>query len=220
VSLPSIQCWMVFVAMGRNPYHGVRTPWRGFAATFGAMVVRDRPMQCPRCGKELVRYEDRDKWRCKACRGALVGIEQLEIEIGELAQQVVTDEADPDRPAIHPCPVCAFPLTPYTIGEIQLDRCVDDRVVWFDGGEIGKVRKTIPLPEDSPLVTNTLQFVLGLREQMRAEAAGEHDDLPKVDPVVITSGEWAERTVCPDGACNGVIGADGACSVCGKRATA
>lgn len=184
-------------------------------------------MQCPRCGKDLVRYEGRDKWRCKACRGALVGAEQLEVEIGELARSVIDDDADPDRPAIHPCPACAFPLTPYTIarggpkgGVIELDRCVNDGLVWFDGGEIGKVRSTIPLEQDSPLLTNTLQFILQLREQQRAEAAGELDDIPPAEPLKLAPGEWENRAVCPDGSCNGVIGDDGSCSVCGKRATA
>lgn len=30
--------------------------------------------------------------------------------------------------------------------------------------------------------------------------------------------EWSRRTLCPDGACVGVIGANGVCSVCGKSA--
>jgi hypothetical protein len=31
--------------------------------------------------------------------------------------------------------------------------------------------------------------------------------------------EWDERQVCPDGACIGVIGKDGRCSVCGRAAS-
>ena len=30
--------------------------------------------------------------------------------------------------------------------------------------------------------------------------------------------EWSERKLCPDGACVGVIGANGLCTVCGKSA--
>ncbi len=30
--------------------------------------------------------------------------------------------------------------------------------------------------------------------------------------------EWDQRTLCPDGACVGVIGADGTCKVCGRVA--
>ena len=181
------------------------------------MAYRDKPMRCPRCGKDLARYDDRDKWRCRKCNGALVGADQLWIEIGELAGRVIDDDAAPDRPAIHPCPVCAFPMTPYTLGTIELDRCVDDRLVWFDGGEIGKVRATVPLEDDSPLVTNTVRFVRELREQARAEAAGELDDIPPEVPPVIAPGEWDRRTLCANGECNGVITADGACGVCGKH---
>jgi hypothetical protein len=32
------------------------------------------------------------------------------------------------------------------------------------------------------------------------------------------STEWDHRELCPDGACNGVIGPDGTCKVCGKVA--
>ncbi|MEO8551820.1 MAG: hypothetical protein ABI678_17710, partial [Kofleriaceae bacterium] len=28
--------------------------------------------------------------------------------------------------------------------------------------------------------------------------------------------EWSRRKLCPDGACVGVVGASGACTVCGK----
>ena len=31
-------------------------------------------------------------------------------------------------------------------------------------------------------------------------------------------GEWEQRKLCPDDACIGVIGDDGACKVCGRRA--
>jgi hypothetical protein len=32
--------------------------------------------------------------------------------------------------------------------------------------------------------------------------------------------EWGERKLCDDGACIGVIGSDGKCTVCGKRSVA
>lgn len=32
--------------------------------------------------------------------------------------------------------------------------------------------------------------------------------------------EWSERKLCDDGACVGVIGADGTCTVCGKQSAA
>jgi hypothetical protein len=188
-------------------------------------AYRDKPMQCPRCGKPLVQYENRDKWRCKQCYGALVGRAQLVVEVGELAAQVLEGDADASRPAIHPCPICAFPMTPYTIGAgkqaIEVDRCVEHEVVWFDHGEIGKTRDNIPAADDdAPLLTNTLGFILGLREQERAMRAGEYDDIPPEVPVSIAPGEWEKRTMCADGACNGVIGPGGTCTVCGRAAAA
>ena len=35
----------------------------------------------------------------------------------------------------------------------------------------------------------------------------------------IAEGEIAERQLCPDGACTGLIGDDGQCRACGRRAT-
>lgn len=170
----------------------------------------------------MARYPDRDKWRCRTCNGVLVGAGQLEVEIGPRATEVVEGPADAARPAIHPCPICAFPLTPYTITaakNIELDRCVDDRVVWFDGGEIGKVRETIPAADDSPLFTDALGFLGQLRSEEAALRAGNHDELPLIDwsETAMTSGEWKARAVCSDGSCNGVV-VDGACNVCGKAA--
>jgi Zn-finger nucleic acid-binding protein len=143
------------------------------------MTYEDRDLPCPRCGANLVRYEQRDKWRCPACRGALVGAGQLEVEIGELAKSVIDDPADPARMALHPCPICAYPMTPYTIGSgqtgIELDRCVDDTLVWFDHAEIGKVR-ALPEPEPPSLLTNTAKFLAELRAQIRTERDDQRDD--------------------------------------------
>lgn len=180
------------------------------------MANRDQPLQCPRCGKELVQYEKRHKWRCRACAGALVGVDQLETEIGDLAAHVIADPADASRPAIHPCPMCAFPLTPYTVNGIELDRCQNDLVVWFDGGEIGRVRETIPPADPHPLFNQTLGFLADLREQTRAMQAGELSELPASELVHFDPGEWEQRRLCPDGTCTGVLDADGRCKICGK----
>ena len=41
---------------------------------------------------------------------------------------------------------------------------------------------------------------------------------PRARGAAADGGEWRKRKLCEDGACVGVIGADGACKVCGKRA--
>lgn len=46
-------------------------------------------------------------------------------------------------------------------------------------------------------------------EEDDGEHAGEHDDAPAA---------WSDRKLCPDGSCIGLIGDDGKCNVCGKRA--
>ena len=41
---------------------------------------------------------------------------------------------------------------------------------------------------------------------------------PSAPAALGTAGEWNERQVCPDGSCIGVIGDNGTCKVCGRRA--
>ncbi len=183
---------------------------------------RDKELQCPRCGKPLASYPGRDKWRCRTCNGVLVGGEQLVVEIGPQATAVLDSEADPSRPAIHPCPGCAFPMTPYTVAgtpPVELDRCVGDGLVWFDGGEIGKVRAGIPADDDSPLFSAALTFLSIARAEETALREGRHEALPLVDwPLEPpTSTQWNTRKLCRDGSCNGLI-EDGTCAVCGKPA--
>ena len=55
------------------------------------------------------------------------------------------------------------------------------------------------------------------------DADDDSDDADPIKPatrVEIGGGEWSARTLCPDGGCVGVIGADGKCKVCGKSAGA
>ena len=52
--------------------------------------------------------------------------------------------------------------------------------------------------------------------------ADEHDESGEIDPIVPRAkaeiGEWRERQLCSDGACIGVIDANGKCKTCGKPA--
>lgn len=162
--------------------------------------------------------------------GALVGGEALEIEVGELASDIVGGPADPDRPAIHPCPICAYPMTPYTVAgppdqppvaPIHLDRCVDDKVVWFDSGEIKRVRDAIAPSERAraPLFHDAVGLLKELRDQSHAIAAGELVEIPLAEPLVIKPGEWEKRTLCSDPRCIGVVGEQGVCSICRRKAS-
>jgi hypothetical protein len=49
----------------------------------------------------------------------------------------------------------------------------------------------------------------------------EQDEVAdQVENEVEAEGEWSERKLCDDGACVGVIGADGICTVCGRQSAA
>ena len=48
-----------------------------------------------------------------------------------------------------------------------------------------------------------------------ASAAAEQEDRPEPDDAAL---DLESRILCPDGACIGVIGADGRCKVCGRSA--
>ena len=48
------------------------------------------------------------------------------------------------------------------------------------------------------------------------EADEEEDQADNVSEA--PPGEWSDRKLCPDGGCIGVIGEDGKCNACGKRA--
>lgn len=114
------------------------------------MVFRDQPTGCPQCGVSLVRYAGRDKWRCRDCSGVLVGGEELSLELGESrARELLACAPGAPRAAPYGCPVCTAPMTPFSLGAYELDRCDRHRVVWFDAGELGKVR-ALPGDEAQP----------------------------------------------------------------------
>jgi Zn-finger nucleic acid-binding protein len=95
---------------------------------------RDRlDLPCPRCGVPLARYEQRDKWKCPQCVGVLLGEGELAVDAPGLLEP---DDAAANGP---PCPVCAKQMQPILAEDVELDRCVADRVVWFDSAELGLV---------------------------------------------------------------------------------
>jgi len=52
----------------------------------------------------------------------------------------------------------------------------------------------------------------------RADGGEGNEDASPVAASGDDNPEWDQRKLCPDDACIGVIGADGACKVCGRRA--
>ena len=57
-------------------------------------------------------------------------------------------------------------------------------------------------------------------EDLEDDDDDEEADDDEPDAAIEASGEWTERKLCDDGACIGVIGSDGKCTVCGKRSAA
>ncbi|MBA3462653.1 MAG: zf-TFIIB domain-containing protein [Deltaproteobacteria bacterium] len=101
------------------------------------MTYRTVDMACPECGTKLQQYEGRDKWRCTSCNGALVGVSEMEL-----------DSATPP-PATSParlCPKCQQDMIPFELADLTLDRCPHCVVIWFDRGELGRLRTALAEP--------------------------------------------------------------------------
>lgn len=111
------------------------------------MTYRTQAGACPRCAVVLDKLEDRDKWRCKSCVGALVGIGELEEELPE------GETLEPREASESPleCPVCGVGMEPVGLAGVRLDQCRHDKVVWFDSGELGRVRKALAAKREAAL---------------------------------------------------------------------
>lgn len=101
------------------------------------MTSRTLDMACPECGTKLTRYEDRDKWRCPACNGALVGLSEMTIE--------TPAGSVPSFPA-RACPQCRREMFAFEVADLTLDRCATCNVLWFDRGELGRLRTALAEP--------------------------------------------------------------------------
>ncbi len=94
------------------------------------MSYREVDLPCPECGVSLEQVGDRDKWRCPSCKGALVGVTELEL-VETLVESTTT------RP--RQCPHCRVDMFTFDLVGLTLDRCITDNVLWFDPGELGKL---------------------------------------------------------------------------------
>ena len=111
------------------------------------MTYRDRAVQCPRCGLELVRADERDRWRCTKCKGALFGVGEVVRELVATAPELVPKGGAGGlttlgRRTVAPllaCSVCGAPMEPVFLGGVDVDRCFHDELIWFDRGELALV---------------------------------------------------------------------------------
>ncbi len=95
------------------------------------MTYRELEMPCPECGTPLTQYDGREKWRCADCGGLLVGTEEVDLVMS-------TPKTSHDRK--RPCPRCRRDMFAFELGPLTLDRCENDRVMWLDLGELGRLR--------------------------------------------------------------------------------
>ena len=68
-------------------------------------------------------------------------------------------------------------------------------------------------PATTTSTTRRTRPTTRMATRMATSGEDEGEDEPR-------AGEWTERKLCDDGACVGVIGDDGTCTVCGKRSAA
>jgi Zn-finger nucleic acid-binding protein len=108
------------------------------------MSYRDRPIRCPRCGIELSRVDDRDRWGCSKCAGALFAVVEVIRELVATAPDLVPDGGigglttlgRRTREPLLACALCGGPMEPVFLGGVEVDRCYYDHVLWFDRSEL------------------------------------------------------------------------------------
>jgi Zn-finger nucleic acid-binding protein len=134
------------------------------------MTYRDRPLQCPRCGTELVRSDTRDAWRCERCRGALLGVGEVARRLVEVAPDLAPDGNILALPTLGrrttapliKCPACAAEMKPVFLGGLDVDRCYHDELIWFDMGELDHVLEVAASQRDARHPSWLLRIVRAL----------------------------------------------------------
>jgi Zn-finger nucleic acid-binding protein len=126
------------------------------------VIYRDHTLACPECGVELVAHDTRRKWRCKQCSGVLAGVFEIERDLGEQNRHLLL-RAPQTRAGMRPCPACRVPMQPVRIADdpaIEVDRCIDDGLVWFDRGELGRIRAELASRPGDPNITRIIDRLL------------------------------------------------------------
>jgi hypothetical protein len=111
------------------------------------VTYRDRPWSCPACPGTLVQDGGERRWRCPARAGVLLAghtVTELLVEIApELRPGVRGDHRvlTPTRRAVRPrpCAACTDAMTPVFLAGVEVERCYDDDLMWFDAGEVRTV---------------------------------------------------------------------------------
>lgn len=110
-------------------------------------------MKCPTCEKQLSRdtYEDLVVHHCSGCNGYLVDIERFKViqsrpeeHLAHLEQEIASAASSHDTLKRIRCPKCREKMEkrPTHFGEQKffIDECHRCSLVWFDAGELAKLR--------------------------------------------------------------------------------
>ncbi len=116
-------------------------------------MYRDRVPRCEGCQANLEQYGVRNKWRCPTCASVVIASSELETELGELGLGLA-DQLDTSRllATARACPTCDAGMNQLNIDGVVIERCPKDHTLWFDAGELGKLRATVSADSDSVLV--------------------------------------------------------------------
>lgn len=116
-------------------------------------MYRDRAMRCDRCQTDLEQYGVRDKWHCKTCQAVVIGSSEAEAELGDLGAGLA-EPLDTSRlvTTARACPTCDTGMNQLAIEGVVIERCPKDFTLWFDAGELGKIRTSIANDEASPVL--------------------------------------------------------------------
>ena len=104
-------------------------------------MYRDRVMRCDACQADFEQYGVRDKWRCPRCAAVVIASTELESELGDLGAGL-SDTLDTSRllATTRSCPTCDAGMNQLSIDGVVIERCPKDHTLWFDAGELGKIR--------------------------------------------------------------------------------
>jgi Zn-finger nucleic acid-binding protein len=116
-------------------------------------MYRDRGMRCAGCEADLVQYGVRSKWRCPQCNAVVIASSELQLELGDLGAGL-SDLLDTSRLAAtaRACPACDAGMNQLSIEGVMFERCPADHTMWFESGELGKLRAAVAAGDQSVLL--------------------------------------------------------------------
>ncbi|MFN8035532.1 MAG: hypothetical protein U0V73_06330 [Acidimicrobiia bacterium] len=125
---------------------------------------------CPQCSAELklAKTGELDFWSCPAGHGLGFTITEAYGRVQEDEISKIWEGAKATSAGTKACPMCATPMVTVTIGvdpdeaaegkpgdqpdtgQVTLDVCRNDQVVWFDPGELEQLPRDLENPEPTP----------------------------------------------------------------------